>query len=86
MSIKKLILAVMVVVVGAFAVSTLTSGNKVATETNHVNMGSERVVEVYGPIDFQMAEVIIRQLRELDAANPNKEIIVRIVSPGGGVS
>lgn len=46
----------------------------------------ERIVFVAGPIEDQMATVIVAQLLFLEAENPKKEISMYINSPGGVVT
>ncbi|MBY8975247.1 ATP-dependent Clp protease proteolytic subunit [Rhodobacteraceae bacterium NNCM2] len=46
----------------------------------------ERIVFVSGPVEDQMATVIVAQLLFLEAENPNKEISMYINSPGGVVT
>src|SRR5260221_700857 len=43
----------------------------------------ERVVRLYGPIDWDMADNIKSKLRELDKAAPGKPITMVITSKGG---
>lgn len=86
---KKIVLTLTIGLVLALFAATGTSllvdATVPVTSTNHVDMGTDRIVEVYNVVDFALAENVIRKLRRLDAEDPNKEIIVRIVSPGGGV-
>jgi ATP-dependent Clp protease protease subunit len=46
----------------------------------------ERIIFLTGPVEDQMASVIIAQLLFLEAENPKKEISLYIHSPGGGVT
>ena len=46
----------------------------------------ERIVFVAGPVEDQMATVIVAQLLFLEAENPKKEISMYINSPGGVVT
>ena len=46
----------------------------------------ERVVFIVGPIEDQMANLIVAQLLFLESENPDKDISVYINSPGGSVS
>ena len=46
----------------------------------------ERIVFVAGPIEDQMATVVVAQLLFLEAENPKKEISMYINSPGGVVT
>ncbi len=46
----------------------------------------ERVIFVYGPIEDNMASVIVAQLLFLEADNPEKDIHMYINSPGGVVT
>ncbi|MEM8791996.1 MAG: ATP-dependent Clp protease proteolytic subunit [Pseudomonadota bacterium] len=46
----------------------------------------ERIVFVSGPVEDQMATIIVAQLLFLEAENPNKEISMYINSPGGVVT
>lgn len=46
----------------------------------------ERIVFVAGPIEDQMATLVVAQLLFLEAENPKKEISMYINSPGGVVS
>ena len=49
-------------------------------------MLKERVIFLGGPIEPQMADVIVAQLLFLEAENPEKDISLYINSPGGAVS
>jgi ATP-dependent Clp protease protease subunit len=46
----------------------------------------ERIIFLTGPVEDQMASVIIAQLLFLEAENPKKEIALYINSPGGVVT
>lgn len=46
----------------------------------------ERVVFVVGPVEDQMANLIVAQLLFLESENPDKDIHLYINSPGGAVS
>ena len=46
----------------------------------------ERVIFVVGPIEDQMANLVVAQLLFLESENPDKDISVYINSPGGSVS
>jgi ATP-dependent Clp protease protease subunit len=46
----------------------------------------ERVIFVVGPIEDQMANLIVAQLLFLESENPDKDINLYINSPGGSVS
>ncbi len=46
----------------------------------------DRLVFVVGPVEDQMANLIVAQLLFLESENPNKDIHVYINSPGGVVS
>lgn len=46
----------------------------------------ERVIFVVGPIEDQMANVIVAQLLFLESENPDKDIHMYINSPGGSVT
>ncbi len=46
----------------------------------------ERVVFIVGPIEDQMANLVVAQLLFLESENPDKDISVYINSPGGSVS
>ena len=46
----------------------------------------ERIIFVSGPVEDQMATVIVAQLLFLEAENPSKEIAMYINSPGGVVT
>jgi ATP-dependent Clp protease protease subunit len=46
----------------------------------------ERVVFIVGPIDDNVANVVIAQLLFLESDNPNKDIHLYINSPGGSVT
>lgn len=46
----------------------------------------ERIIFVVGPIEDQMANLIVAQLLFLEAENPEKDIFMYINSPGGVVS
>ena len=49
-------------------------------------MLKERVIFLVGPINDQMANVIVAQLLFLESENPDKDINLYINSPGGSVS
>ena len=46
----------------------------------------ERVIFLVGPVEDQMANLIVAQLLFLESENPDKDIHVYINSPGGSVS
>jgi ATP-dependent Clp protease, protease subunit len=46
----------------------------------------ERVIFLVGPINDQMANIIVAQLLFLESENPDKDIALYINSPGGSVS
>src|ERR1700755_2915651 len=46
----------------------------------------ERVIFIVGPIEDQMATLIVAQLLFLESENPDKDISLYINSPGGSVS
>ena len=46
----------------------------------------ERVIFMVGPVNDQMANLIVAQLLFLDSENPDKDISLYINSPGGSVS
>lgn len=46
----------------------------------------ERVIFVVGPLEDQMANLIVAQLLYLESENPDKDISLYINSPGGGIS
>lgn len=46
----------------------------------------ERVIFVVGPVEDQMANLIVAQLLFLESENPNKDIHLYINSPGGSVT
>ncbi len=46
----------------------------------------ERIVFITGPIEDNMASLVVAQLLFLEAENPEKDIAVYINSPGGSVS
>jgi len=46
----------------------------------------ERVIFIVGPIEDQMANLIVAQLLFLESENPDKDISVYINSPGGSVT
>lgn len=46
----------------------------------------ERVIFIVGPIEDQMANLVVAQLLFLESENPDKDISVYINSPGGSVS
>ncbi|MBD3618403.1 MAG: ATP-dependent Clp endopeptidase proteolytic subunit ClpP [Chromatiales bacterium] len=46
----------------------------------------ERVVFIVGPIEDQMANLIVAQLLFLESENPDKDINIYINSPGGSVT
>ncbi|MFZ9995020.1 MAG: ATP-dependent Clp endopeptidase proteolytic subunit ClpP [Steroidobacteraceae bacterium] len=46
----------------------------------------ERVIFVVGPVQDQMANLIVAQLLFLESENPDKDISIYINSPGGSVS
>jgi ATP-dependent Clp protease protease subunit len=46
----------------------------------------ERVIFMVGPVHDQMANLIVAQLLFLESENPDKDISLYIISPGGSVS
>ncbi len=46
----------------------------------------ERVIFIVGPIEDQMANLVVAQLLFLESENPDKDISVYINSPGGSVT
>lgn len=46
----------------------------------------ERVIFIVGPIEDQMANLVVAQLLFLESENPDKDVSVYINSPGGSVS
>ena len=46
----------------------------------------ERVIFMVGPVNDQMANLIVAQLLFLESENPDKDISLYINSPGGSVS
>ncbi|SVB78917.1 uncharacterized protein METZ01_LOCUS231771, partial [marine metagenome] len=46
----------------------------------------ERVVFIVGPVEDQIANVVVAQLLYLESENPDKDIHLYINSPGGAVS
>ncbi|HBL27284.1 MAG TPA: ATP-dependent Clp protease proteolytic subunit, partial [Acidobacteria bacterium] len=46
----------------------------------------ERVIFIVGPIEDQMANLIVAQLLFLESENPDKDIHFYINSPGGSVT
>jgi len=46
----------------------------------------ERVVFLVGPVNDQMANLVVAQLLFLESENPDKDISLYINSPGGSVS
>src|ERR1051325_1168904 len=46
----------------------------------------ERVIFLVGPVNDQMANLIVAQLLFLESENPDKDISLYITSPGGSVS
>lgn len=46
----------------------------------------ERVIFLVGPINDQMANIVVAQLLFLESENPDKDIALYINSPGGSVS
>lgn len=46
----------------------------------------ERVIFIVGPIDDQMANLVVAQLLFLESENPDKDIHLYINSPGGSVT
>ncbi|GAB2277413.1 ATP-dependent Clp protease proteolytic subunit 5 [Dionaea muscipula] len=45
-----------------------------------------RIIRCGGPVDDDMANIIVAQLLHLDAINPTKDIVMYINSPGGSVT
>jgi len=46
----------------------------------------ERVIFIVGPVEDQMANLVVAQLLFLESENPDKDISVYINSPGGSVT
>ena len=46
----------------------------------------DRLVFIVGPVEDQMANLVVAQLLYLESENPNKDIHLYINSPGGVVS
>eukprot|EP00898_Chlorokybus_atmophyticus_P005740 jgi/Chlat1/6167/Chrsp41S05712 len=46
----------------------------------------QRIIRLGGPVDDDMANVIVAQLLYLDAVDPKKDIVIYINSPGGSVT
>ena len=46
----------------------------------------QRIVRLGGPVDDDMANLIVAQLLYLDSADPHKDITLYINSPGGSVT
>ena len=46
----------------------------------------DRIIMISGPIDDNLANSVIAQLLFLDAQDPEKDIYIYIISPGGSVS
>ena len=46
----------------------------------------ERVVFLVGPVEDQMANIVVAQLLYLESENPDKDINIYINSPGGSVT
>ncbi|KAI3424470.1 hypothetical protein D9Q98_010021 [Chlorella vulgaris] len=46
----------------------------------------QRIVRLGGPVDDDMANLIVAQLLYLDAADPNKDVTLYVNSPGGSVT
>ena len=46
----------------------------------------ERVIFIVGPIEDQMANLVVAQLLFLESENPDKDIHIYINSPGGSVT
>ena len=46
----------------------------------------ERVIFIVGPIEDQMANLVVAQLLFLESENPDKDVHVYINSPGGSVT
>jgi ATP-dependent Clp protease protease subunit len=49
-------------------------------------MLKERIIFITGPINDDMATLVVAQLLFLEAENPKKEISMYIISPGGMVT
>ncbi|GAV60591.1 CLP_protease domain-containing protein [Cephalotus follicularis] len=45
-----------------------------------------RIIRCGGPVDDDMANIIVSQLLYLDAIDPNKDIVMYVNSPGGSVT
>ncbi|MDP2226245.1 MAG: ATP-dependent Clp protease proteolytic subunit, partial [Moraxellaceae bacterium] len=46
----------------------------------------ERLIFIVGPIEDQMANLVVAQLLFLESENPDKDINIYINSPGGSVT
>ncbi|KAG6498074.1 hypothetical protein ZIOFF_045983 [Zingiber officinale] len=46
----------------------------------------ERIIRCGGPVDDDMANIIVAQLLYLDAVDPTKDIVMYVNSPGGSVT
>lgn len=46
----------------------------------------QRIVRLGGPVDDDMANLIVAQLLYLDSADPNRDVTLYINSPGGSVT
>ncbi len=46
----------------------------------------QRIVRMGGPVDDDMANLIVAQLLYLDSVSPNKDITMYVNSPGGSVT
>ena len=46
----------------------------------------DRLIFIVGPVEDQMANLVVAQLLYLESENPNKDIHLYINSPGGAVS
>ena len=46
----------------------------------------ERVIFLVGPVEDQMANIVVAQLLYLESENPDKDINIYINSPGGSVT
>ena len=49
-------------------------------------MTAQRIVRMGGPVDDDMANLIVAQLLYLDSASPKQDITMYVNSPGGSVT
>jgi ATP-dependent Clp protease protease subunit len=46
----------------------------------------QRIVRMGGPVDDDMANLVVAQLLYLDSADPNRDVTMYVNSPGGSVT